>query len=267
MRFFEKLRAIFNYKGRRAEMELKSAEIRGNKIFLHPVNDPDHTFCVSGKAIDILIDPSVALTEDDFRVIENEKLTKLQEQMAVDPTAPIEKLLQQSTPKEAPQSPKPKEAPTANDPPKPATEANPKEKLDAKSDPKSHKAKDPKQPAAAAEKQDQSLQAPGKPERIQPPAGPKMHVVSMRLYPDEYEFLMDSIEEKGYKKTEYLLTCVAFAANKKTVETNYQKYYAQRLRRRKEQREAVRRAQAENEKRKTAEESEDEQEGKQNIAG
>lgn len=266
MRFFEKLRAIFNYKGRRAEMELKSAEIRGDKIFLHPVNDPDHTFCVSGKAIDILIDPSVALTEDDFRVIENEKLTKLQENMAVDPTAPIEKLLHQNDPKEAPQSPKSKEPPTENDPPKPATEANPKEKLDAKSEPKSRKAKEPKQPAAAAEKQDQSRQTPGKPERIQPPAGPKMHVVSMRLYPEEYEFLMAAIEEKGYKKTEYLLACVA-AAKKKSMESNYQKYYAERLRRQKERREAARRAQAENEKTKTAEESEDEQEGKQNLAG
>lgn len=266
MRFFEKLRAIFNYKGRRAEMELKSAEIRGNKIFLHPVNDPDHTFCVSGKAIDILIDPSVALTEDDFRVIENEKLTKLQEQMEIDPTASIEKLLQQNTSKEEPQSLKQKEAPAANEPPKLVSETAPKEKPDAKSEPKSRKAKEPKQPAAAAEKQDQSRQTPGKPERIQPPAGPKMHVVSMRLYPEEYEFLMAAIEEKGYKKTEYLLACVA-AAKKKSMESNYQKYYAERLRRRKEQREVARRTQAENEKRKTAEESEDEQEGKQNLAG
>ena len=245
MRFFEKLRAIFNYKGRRAEMELKSAEIRGDKIFLHPVNDPDHTFCVSSKAIDILIDPSVALTEDDFRVIENEKLTRLQEQMAVNPTAPIEKLLQQNTSKEEPQSLKPKESPAANELPKPVSETAPTEKPDAKSEadlaPKSSKAKNPKQPTAAAEKQNQNRLASGKPERIQPPAGPKMHVVSMRLYPEEYEFLMAAIEEKGYKKTEYLLACVA-AAKKKSMESNYQKYYADRLRRRKEQREAARRA-------------------------
>lgn len=226
-------------------MELKSAEIRGDKIFLHPANDPDHTFCVSGKAIDILIDPSVALTEADFRVIENEKLTKLQEQMQIDPTAPIEKLLQQNAPLEAPQSPKPKEAPTANEPLKPASEAalqeKPDAKTEAKSDPKSSKAQDPKQPAAAAEKKDQSRQTLERPERIQPPAGPKMHVVSMRLYPEEYEFLMSSIEEKGYKKTEFLLTCVA-AAKKKSMETNYQKYYTERMRRRKEQRKAAKRA-------------------------
>lgn len=244
MRFFEKLRAIFNYKGRRAEMELKSAEIREDKIFLHPANDPNHTFCVSGKAIDILIDPSVALTEADFRGIENEKIAKIQEQIEIDPTAPIEKLLHQNDPKEASQSPKSKEAPAANEPPKPVSETAPQEKPDAKSeaksDSKSRKTQDPKQPAAAAEKKDQSWQTLERPERIQPLAGPKMHVVSMRLYPEEYEFLMSSIEEKGYKKTEFLLACVA-AAKKKSMETNYQKYYTERMRRRKEQREATKR--------------------------
>ena len=98
MKFFQKLQAIFNFKGQRAAMELKSAEIRGDKVFLHSADDPNHTFCVSGKAIDILIDPAVALTEDDFFVIDNEKVSKLQEQMEIDPTSPIEKLLQTKTP-------------------------------------------------------------------------------------------------------------------------------------------------------------------------
>lgn len=242
MRFFEKMRAIFNFKGRRAKMELKSAEIQGDKIFLHPASDPDHTFCVSGKAIDILIDPSAALTEADFRVIENEKIAKIQEQIEIDPTAPIEKLLHQNDPKEAPQSPKSKEAPATNEPPGPGSEAAPQIKPDAKpetkSDQKPSNAQGPKQPAA--EKKDQNQKTPGNPERIQPPTGPKMHVVSMRLYPEEYEFLMSSIEEKGYKKTEFLLACVA-AAKKKSMETNYQKYYTERMRRRKEQREATKR--------------------------
>lgn len=241
MRFFERLRAIFNFKGQRAEMELKSAEIRGDKIFLHPVNDPDHTFCVSGKAIDILIDPSMALTEADFRVIENEKAARLQEQMEIDPTSPLEKLLQKNTPKEEPQPQKPKEAPAGNEPQKPAAEADSQAKSDAKTDSKSRETQDPKLPATVAEKKDQSRQAQGRSERIQPPDAPKMHVVSMRLYPEEYEFLMSSIEEKGYKKTEFLLACVA-AAKKKSMETNYQKYYTERMRRRKEQRKAAKRA-------------------------
>lgn len=101
MKFLERIRAIFNFKGQRAEMELKSAEIRGNKVYLHPADDPDHTFCVSGKKIDILIDPAVELTEDDFFVIENEKLTKLRDQMEIDSQSPTDKLLQpQTSPKE-----------------------------------------------------------------------------------------------------------------------------------------------------------------------
>ena len=111
MKFLERIRAIFNFNGQRAEMELKSAEIRGNKVYLHPADDPDHTFCVSGKKIDILIDPAVELTEDDFFVIENEKLTKLRDQMEIDPQSPTDKLLQpQTSPKEK-QPQKPKEAP------------------------------------------------------------------------------------------------------------------------------------------------------------
>ena len=245
MRIFEKLRAIFNFKGRRAEMELKSAEIREDKIFLHPENDPDHTFCVSGRAIDILIDPSVSLTEDDFRIIENKKLDALQKQMEIDPTVPLEKLLGIKPQKEDAPPPKPKETPDAKSPSQPVAETDPKAELnaksEAKSDSRSRKMQESKQPETVAEKKNQGQQTPRKTERIQPPPGPKMHVVSMRLYPEEYEFLMATIEEKGYKKTEYLLTCVAFAANKKTIETNYQKYYAQRMLRRKKQREAAKR--------------------------
>ena len=243
MRFFEKLRAIFNFKGQRAEMELRSAEIRGNKIYLHPANDPDHTFCVSGRAIDILIDPSAALTEDDFRVIENKKLDALQKQMEVDPMEPLEKLLGAKPQKEDTQSPQPKEAPAAKEHPKLVAETDSKTEFNAKSEAnsKSGKIQEPKQPTPVTEKKDPSRQSPEKPERIQSPAGPKMHTVSMRLYPEEYEFLMAAIEEKGYKKTEYLLACVA-AAKKKSMESNYQKYYAERLRRQKERREAAKRA-------------------------
>lgn len=175
------------------------------------------------QAIDILIEPSVALTEDDFRVIENKKLTKLQEQMENDSTAPLEKLLQKKTPKEASQTLKPKETPDAKEPTKPVAGTDPKAESNAKSetetDSRSGKMQESKRPKTVAAKKDQGQQIPGKSKRIQPPAGPKMHVASMRLYPDKYEFLMDSIEEKGYKKTEYLLACVA-AAKKKSMEVH-----------------------------------------------
>ena len=99
MKLFETIRAIFNFRGKRAELELKSAEIRGDKVYMHPADDPDHTFCVSGKAIDILIDPSVALTEDDFLVIDNQKLNKLQATTDNDSSSPLDNVVHpQQTP-------------------------------------------------------------------------------------------------------------------------------------------------------------------------
>ena len=222
MKLFEKLRAVFNFKGQKAEMQLESAEIRGNKVFLHPADDPDHTFCVSGKAIDILIAPEVALTEDDFFVIENQKLSKLQEQMEIDPTSPIEKLLQSKITQTEKQPPNPKEA--------------------SKQSSESKQTLEPKTQAVGEKEVSRESQI--KAGNVYQP--PKMRTVSMRLYPEEYDFLMAAIEENGYKKTEYLLACVA-AAKKKSMMTNYQKYYEERMRRRREQREAARRAMEEQE--------------------
>lgn len=36
MKVLQRIRALFNFKGQRAEMELESAEVRGNKVFLPP---------------------------------------------------------------------------------------------------------------------------------------------------------------------------------------------------------------------------------------
>ena len=32
--------------GRQVELALEAAEIRGNNVFLHPADDPEHTVCV-----------------------------------------------------------------------------------------------------------------------------------------------------------------------------------------------------------------------------
>lgn len=71
MKLLEKIRALLNFKGQRAQMELAAAEVRGNKVFLHPADDPGHTFCVAASAVDIVIDPAAELTEDDFTVLDN----------------------------------------------------------------------------------------------------------------------------------------------------------------------------------------------------
>lgn len=228
MQFFKKLRAIFNFKGKRAEMELTSAEIRGDKVFLHPVDDPDHTFCVSGKAIDILINPAVELTEDDFRVIDNEKFVRFQGQMKNDPEVPAEDLQKLRKPQEENEL-KSRKVP----------EQSPGSLQDTKEDAVGSVESDTNGKGKPAVKNEVS--SPPDLEALPIYQPPKMRTVTMRLYPEEYEFLMSALDEKGYKKTEYLLACVA-AAKKKSFETNYQKYYAQRMQRRKELRKAARQA-------------------------
>lgn len=229
MKILQKIRAIFNFKGMKAEMELKSAEVRGSKVFLHPVDDPDHTFCVSGKAIDILINPAIELREDDFMVLDNKKLAKLEPAKDIDPTASIEKIVQPKMPPAEKQPSKTQESQTN------LPKVQPGPKADAASN------TDPKAESVPGEKKVREQSVVPKSNVAHSYELPKMRTVSMRLYQDEYDLLMEAIQSNGYKKTEYLLACVA-AAKKKSMESNYQKYYADRMRRRKEQREAAKQA-------------------------
>ena len=50
-----------------------------------------------------------------------------------------------------------------------------------------------------------------------------MKKVSFSVYPEEYDMLMKSIHESGYKKTEFLLGCVA-AAKKNSMEATCRRY-------------------------------------------
>ena len=57
MKFLQKIRAFFNIKGEAKKMELKSAEVKKNGVFLHPVDDDKHIFFVKSKSVDIFINP------------------------------------------------------------------------------------------------------------------------------------------------------------------------------------------------------------------
>lgn len=48
--------------------------MRKNKIFLHPANDPKHTFCMNFKEVGIIIDPEEEVNEEDVLVINTEKI-------------------------------------------------------------------------------------------------------------------------------------------------------------------------------------------------
>lgn len=254
MKLLQKIRAIFNFKGRKAEMELKAAEVRGNKVFLHPADDPDHTFCVSGKAIDILIDPSVALTEDDFTVLSNVKLDKLQSAMEIDPQTAIAQLLQPKAedPQEEKEQGKTNDVKAADVSGKmpPTKEASHNDKSSNENGSTATKTNRKDKAPEAANEAATEVSVVRKPNVPYTQFMPKMRTVSMRLYPEEYEMLMEYLEENDYKKTEYLLACVKMGANKKGVQTAYQKYYVEHQQRRKADREAAK-AMAEQEQNQT----------------
>lgn len=73
MKILSKIRALFNFKGEVQEMSVSAAEIKKDKIFLHPTDDPEHVFCIKAKSVDILIDPQEELGEDDITVIDTQK--------------------------------------------------------------------------------------------------------------------------------------------------------------------------------------------------
>lgn len=74
-----KIVAIFNFKGKKIELDLHSAEVKQEKVFLHPTDDPDHIYCVNAKTVHMLINPEGELTEDDILVVDRKvKETKME---------------------------------------------------------------------------------------------------------------------------------------------------------------------------------------------
>ena len=71
--FISKIKAIFNVGGKGFVLDLKSAEIKQNKAFLHPVDNDNITYMVRAEHVDILLNNGEEISEDDFIVIEKGK--------------------------------------------------------------------------------------------------------------------------------------------------------------------------------------------------
>lgn len=63
MAILAKIRALFTHKEEPQEMRLAAAEIRGNKVFLHPADDADTTICIKASAVDLHINPEIRRKE------------------------------------------------------------------------------------------------------------------------------------------------------------------------------------------------------------
>lgn len=155
MELLHKIRAFFSIKGKIQELYLSSAEIKKDKVFLHPVDDPLHTLCVKSKAVEIFINPEDEVLEENIDIIDTPKNNSTDSKKKF-----------------------------------------PKNKLD------NHQKH---------------------PSNLIPNYITKKKRISILLYPEEYDMIINQIQSHGYKKTEYFLAC-AKAARQTSLDSAY-KYY------------------------------------------
>lgn len=165
MKILAKIRAFFKSENKEHEIQVSAAEIRGHKVFLHPLNEK-HTVCINASDVDILINPTDKISKENIRIIGTQTPSSSTQTQSVHPSK------RSSTVAYSP---------------------------------------------------------------------PPMKTISMRLYMEEYEMLMNAIQTNGYRKTEYLLACVT-AAKKNSLDAAYKQFYNDHQARRKAVREAVRQA-------------------------
>lgn len=70
MNILKRIIAFFTYNGEETEMEVTSAEIKENGVFLHPTDDPAHTLFVNSNSVDIFIN-NENITDKDIIFIDN----------------------------------------------------------------------------------------------------------------------------------------------------------------------------------------------------
>lgn len=71
MKILKKIRAFFTIQGKQEHMDLVAAEINPKGVFLHPKDDPEHSFFVKSNSIDIFISPGTEMSEDDILIFNN----------------------------------------------------------------------------------------------------------------------------------------------------------------------------------------------------
>ncbi len=81
----KKIIAFFKFGGEERAIEVNSAEIKENMVFLHPIEDEDHTICIRTESVGITINPEGEINDGDLFLIENtnslggEKRAQIQE--------------------------------------------------------------------------------------------------------------------------------------------------------------------------------------------
>jgi len=171
MKLFNKIKAFFRFGGHCAEIEVSAAEVKKGKVYLHPIDEPERTYCIKSDDISLIISPNKEITEEDVEIIENTKTGKEKD----------------------------------------------------------------KQKEENNETKERKTRSGGNSHWDNPY---KMRKMTISLYSDEYDALMDNIKSNGYRKTEFLLACVE-CAKKNSMEATYKRYTQEHKRRKVEARMAM----------------------------
>lgn len=73
MKIISKIKALFRYRNQDAELTVSAAEIKKDKVFLHPLDDENHVICMKATAVDIIINPHENIREEDIQILEVKK--------------------------------------------------------------------------------------------------------------------------------------------------------------------------------------------------
>lgn len=214
MNIIKKIIAFFRFRGEEQAVEVTSAEIKEDIVFLHPIEDPDHTICIRTNNVGIMIDPEESIADEDIFIVENADSsgTKKNSKSPVLPQIPV-------LPNNAPQLKK-----TSN-------KAKNKNWSDKKHPNESN--------GTGSQIVNQYLRANNT---------PAIRRISFDFYENEYiEFknaykeFSESISVRNGNRTEFILACTK-AAKKTSMESLFKKYHDEHQRMLKEEREARKKA-------------------------
>ena len=68
MRFINRIRTLFTFRGKKEEMEVTAAKVDKNGVLLCPVEDPEHSFFIKASTVDIVINSDAEIEEDDIEI-------------------------------------------------------------------------------------------------------------------------------------------------------------------------------------------------------
>ncbi|MBQ3526986.1 MAG: hypothetical protein IJA52_00310 [Clostridia bacterium] len=216
----KKIIAFFRFGGEERIVEVNSAEIKENMVYLHPVEDEAHTICIRTESVGITINPEGEISKEDLFLIENTNSLGGKKRAQIQELSQIPML------------------PNSND-----------GMMPQKSEEQQKQNRMPTAKRSSQGSTNTSHQNVN--EYLKEIGVPAIKRVSFDFYEDDYMDFVNAykefsknIELRGGNRTEFILACTK-AAKKTSMESLYKKYHSKHKDIRQKEREARRKAEEE----------------------